>query len=279
MNKSNNDDSLGTNMSWSSELENLVKTSGEQANGLAWIHKRSEVLFSYRRNFIELPVIVLSSAVGFCSVGTSTVFAGRTEVAPLVLGCLSLLVSVLNTINSYFAWSKRAEGHRIASVHYARLFRFLHIELSLPRSERMGPSEVLKFMRESIDRLAEISPLVPRTAVEEYRRKFSKQYTSVAHPAEVNGLASITVVRAAVHVTTPRTSNAFNGPHGVSNEVRKDERDVATHGEMRASRRGSRSESFSTARSTGNEVSPAPPVAIGVPPRVSERHESAECMN
>jgi len=274
MNKSNNDDSLGINLTWSSELEDLVKTTGEQANGLAWIHKRAEVLFSYRRNFIELPVIVLSSAVGFCSVGTSTVFAGRTELAPLVLGCLSLFVSVLNTINSYFAWSKRAEGHRIASVHYARLFRFLHIELSLPRSERMGPSEVLKLMRESIDRLAEISPLVPRTAVEEYRRKFSKHYTSVAHPAEVNGLTSITVVRAAVHVTTPRTSSAFDGPHSLSDKMCKNEGDVLAHSDKG---RPSRSESFSSARGEVSPVMTVPPV--GEPPNSRERHESTSSVN
>jgi hypothetical protein len=263
------DGSLGTDLTWSTELEDVVKNTGEQANGLAWIHKRSEIHFSFHRNFIELPVIVLSSAVGFCSVGTTSVFVGHTDVAPLVLGCLSLLVSVLNTINSYFAWSKRAEGHRIASVHYARLFRFIHIELALPREERMGPSEMLKMVRESVDRLAEISPLLPKRILREYRLKFVTQYPHVSHPPDVNGLVSISVVRAAVHVTTPRASYAVSD-NVMPNKVRENESNVTTNGKLFASAFGSegRRESFASARGT-----PPSPTAVRVA-NVGEGHGS-----
>jgi hypothetical protein len=196
-------ETYGTNLTWSTELENYIQSTGEQANGLAWLHKQSEFLFSQKRNFIELPVIVLSSIVGFCSVGSSTIFAGHTDLASLLLGCLSLLVSVLNTINSYFSWSKRAEGHRIAAIHYARLHRFIHIELSLPRNERMNPADLLKHTRESVDRLAEISPLCPREVISRYKHSFVIKYPNVSHPPEVNGLSTIHVVRDSVHLSTP----------------------------------------------------------------------------
>jgi hypothetical protein len=259
---SKEDDFVGTNLTWSTELENVIKTTGEQANGLAWIHKRAESYFSYRRNFIELPVIVLSSAVGFCSVGTSTVFAGHTDVAPLVLGCLSLLVSVLNTVNSYFSWSKRAEGHRIAAVHYARLFRFLHIELSLPRVERMSPADVLKMVRESIDRLAETSPLLPKAVILDYRRKFAKRYPDVAHPAEINGLMSIVVVRDAIHVPTPRASSAFQVSNRLANQVSENKPNLAPIRQLSKRAGRSRSASFTTAGGDEMRTPPASPVQV-----------------
>lgn len=190
-------------LSWSTELEDYIKNTGDQANGLAWLHKRSETYFSSRKNFIELPVIVLSSVVGFCSVGSDNIFQGRHDVSQILLGALSLLVSVLNTTNSYFAWAKRAEGHRIAAIHYDRLHRFIAIELSLPRGERMSPIDLLKHVRESVDRLAEISPLVAPTIIRQYQRRFLQKYAGQAHPSEVNGLTPINVVREAAHAETP----------------------------------------------------------------------------
>lgn len=200
--KMESDDDRGP-LTWSTELENFIKNTGDQANGLAWLHKRSESYFSTRKNFIELPVIVLSSVVGFCSVGSDNIFQGRHEIAQILLGALSLLVSVLNTINSYFAWAKRSEGHRIAAIHYDRLHRFIAIELSLPRVERMSPIDLLKHVRESVDRLAEISPIVAKPIVVQYQNRFLKRYANQAHPSEVNGLTPINVVRDTVHASTP----------------------------------------------------------------------------
>jgi hypothetical protein len=87
------------------------------------------------------------------------------------LGLLSLLVSVLNTTGTYFAWAKRAEGHRISSIQYARLYRFLNIEMSLPREERMTPADLLKHTKDQYDRLQEVSPLIPPEVIAVFKQR------------------------------------------------------------------------------------------------------------
>jgi hypothetical protein len=134
-------------VSWSSQLEEYFASTGEKAHCLSWIHKRAEEMYAQRRTWIDLPVIIISSITGFLSVGSSTMF-GDTELASIGLGVASLVVSVLNTTGSYFAWAKRAEGHRISSIQYARLFRFLCIEMALPRDERMSPKDLLKMVKD-----------------------------------------------------------------------------------------------------------------------------------
>lgn len=206
--ESSKDDVIETNLTWSTHLEDVIRATGEQANGLAWIHKQSEQIFSRLKNVIELPVIVLSTAGGFCSVGSTTIFGNSIQWAPLILGILSLFVSVLNTINSYFGWAKRAEGHRIAAIQHARLFRFINIELSIPRTERMVPSNLLKMVRETVDRLSETSPLCPASVLNAYNKKFVEHYKDISHPLEVNGLHKINVVRNLEHIPTPRNSSS-----------------------------------------------------------------------
>ena len=179
-------------VTWNETIEEYFVEQGEQAHGLSLLHKQSETLYSRRRTFIELPVIAISSITGFLSVGSSTMFEGEQMASSVSLGILSLIVSVLQTIGTYFGWAKRAEAHRLSAIQYARLYRFLAIELGLPREERMTPTDLLKYTKDSYDRLQEVSPLIPPELVAEFRKKFGKD-KELSKPEELNGLDKIKI--------------------------------------------------------------------------------------
>lgn len=181
-------------MSWSLHLETYFKRVGEQSQSYHYLHKRSEALYSFRSTFIDLPVIILSTIAGTLSIGSSSLFGtGNERGASVGIGLLSLTVGVLNTIGTYFSWSKRAEAHRISSIEYAKLYRFIQIEMGLPRHERMAPADLLKLVRETYERLTEISPLIPPPVLNEFKLKFRSYQGRVATPTEANGLIEITV--------------------------------------------------------------------------------------
>jgi len=177
-------------VSWNPELEDYFKDTGEKAHGRAWCHKKAEALYSNRRTFIDLPVIVGSGAIAFLN-GASSILWDDPKISSVALGVGSFLVGLLNTLGSYYAWAKRSEGHRIASLQYSRLYRFLRIEMNLPRDERMTPSDLLKYVKDSDDRLMETSPLIPAEIIREFQKKFEKE--TIAKPEETNGLESITI--------------------------------------------------------------------------------------
>lgn len=201
---------VSKSIAWNSRLEEYFSSTGEKAHCLSWIHKQAETLYSRRKTFIDLPVIVFSGVLGFLSVGSSSMFAGDESTASIAVGVGSLFVSVLNTIGSYFQWAKRAEGHRIASIQYAKLYRFLTIEMSLPRDERMSPADLLKLTKETYDRLAEISPLAPPEIIDDFRKKFGGE-KDISKPEEANGLEKIIVY-------TPSTGNIAESHQGVAFE-------------------------------------------------------------
>lgn len=178
-------------VSWNARLEEYFSSSGEKAHCLAVMHKQSEALYSRRRNFIELPVIIGSAAIGFLNAGSTTMFADP-KTSSIALGVGSLAVGVLQTINTYFNWAKRAEGHRISAIQYSKLYRFLSIEMSLPRNERMTPADLLKQTRDTYDRLQEVSPMIPPEVIAKFKQTYAK-YTDVSKPEEANGLEKIEV--------------------------------------------------------------------------------------
>ena len=181
---------------WSDALETLIASEAEKARVLAWINRKCEQYYGIRNNLISIPVIVLSTLAGTASVGSSSLFPGETQLGSVVIGLVSIGVGILNTIGSYFSFGKKSENHRIAYLHYNKIFSAIAIELSLPREERLPPDQILKQMRESMERLAETTPTPPQSILDLFNRHFKNEDKGITRPAEVNGLQKVQIYRA-----------------------------------------------------------------------------------
>jgi hypothetical protein len=183
-------------VTWGHRLEEYFAQIGERAHCLSWLHGKSEELYSSRTAYIDLPVIIMGTLNGAISVGSDSLF-GDSPYASVGVGVVALITAILTTVGTYFAWSKRAEGHRISSINYGKLYRFLSVEMSLPRAERMTPADLLKHVKSEYDRLAEISPLVPPVIIELFKARFGgEKYAEISKPEIANGLHAIEVYRA-----------------------------------------------------------------------------------
>lgn len=212
---------IGDNITWNERLEEYFASSGEKAHCLGLMHKQAEALYSRRRNFIDLPVIIGSAAIGFLNAGSSTMF-DDPKISSVALGVGSLLVGVLQTVNTYFNWSKRAEGHRISAIQYSKLYRFLSLEMSLPRNERISPTDLLKQTRDTYDRLQEISPILPPEILDAFKKKYEND-KEISKPEEANGLEKIEVYNDTPFVNPLRRVDSFSSepPKATSPKVRK----------------------------------------------------------
>jgi hypothetical protein len=185
---------ISKTIEWSNNLEDYFKDMGERCYCYAYLNKKAEQHYSYYRNFIDLPVIILSTIAGTLSIGGVSFWGKENEQqGSIAVGIISLGVGVMNTIGTYFAFAKRAEAHRLSAIQYGKLYRFLSIELSLPQQERMNPADLLKVSRDNYERLQEVSPLIPYKLLEDFKIKF-KEY-KVSKPAEANGLEEIIIYK------------------------------------------------------------------------------------
>ena len=140
---------------------------------------------------IALPVIVLSTLAGTGSIASKSLF-GDSQVASVLIGVISLGVGVMNTVSNYFGFAKRSEAHKISGITYAKIHKFIVIELALPRKERMKAKDMLKIIREQLERLAETSPQIPDIIIAQFNEKFHDQ-KDVSKPEITNGLDPIHV--------------------------------------------------------------------------------------
>jgi hypothetical protein len=182
---------MDTEVSWNNSLETLIGQEGEKCSGLSWLYTESERYYNDRNNYIALPVIVLSTVTGFIS-GSSQILFTNASTASIGVGGVSLFTGILSTVGSYFAWAKKAEACRITALQYSKLLKFITIELTLPKDERIRAKDMLKMIRETVERLLETSPAVPPHIIAEYKSKFH-QKTDITHPEMTTGVIKLVI--------------------------------------------------------------------------------------
>ena len=192
---------------WNGQLEKVIADEAEKCLSFAWLHDKAQKYYEKLDVWINIPVIVLSTISGTAAIGSDTLFAGSKE-ANIGIGVLSLFVGVLNTLGSYFAWSKRSEGHRISNIAYNKIHNFMRIELSLPRGERLAPEEFLKLIKEQLDRLNEVSPPIPDKTIREYKALFGNQH-DISKPTICNGIDPIKIFSEEEEIKTRPASMAL----------------------------------------------------------------------
>lgn len=172
---------------WSPPVEELIKKIGEQAQCFSILHRRSERYYSYFNHFIAIPVIVLSTASG----SGNFIFGGDRE-ASMIVGSLSILIGIIQTLGTYFRFAQLSEANRISAIQYNKLYQKISIELSLTREHRIDANILLNDIREVTERLEETSPVIPLSVIQTFKKDYA-HYKDVSRPNVANGLENIKI--------------------------------------------------------------------------------------
>ena len=89
-------------------------------------------------------------------------------------------------------FNRRAENHRNSYLEYSKLYRFVKVELGLPRKQRITAKDLLKIINDQYERLNELSPMIPPDVLSGFKPKM-KKYPDISVPEIANGLESILI--------------------------------------------------------------------------------------
>lgn len=184
--------------SWHESLEQIIKKEAERSMALRWAHDESARWCAAWNTRLVFPCIILSTLSGAGSVGSATLLP--FEGAPALVGVVSLIVGMLQTVQSFFAFAKRSESHRIASLQYGKIHAHLELQLSMPRTERLTAKEVIDWLKAETERLSEIAPQIPATIKKIFHARFGDTPTAV--PTILNGLEPVMITQAVPNTPT-----------------------------------------------------------------------------
>ena len=175
------------NIDYNKDLELLLKDNAEECESLGILHRASYEKYNRLSNYINIPVIILSSAIGFAT-GIDIGYANMN----IILGVGSIFVGIIKSIDTYFQLGKRSESHRLCSLQYQQIHKKIQIELALQREQRQTAKDMLSVIKTDIKNLQDISPLVDQDIIDNYNDKYGN-YTTVKKPNFVNGLTEVSI--------------------------------------------------------------------------------------
>lgn len=85
------------NIDYNKDLEGLLKDNAEECESLGILHRASYEKYNRLSNYINIPVIILSSAIGFAT-GIDIGY----EKMNIILGIGSIFVGIIKSIDTYF---------------------------------------------------------------------------------------------------------------------------------------------------------------------------------
>jgi hypothetical protein len=172
---------------YNKDLEYLLKDNAEECESLGILHRASYEKYNRLSNYINIPVIILSSAIGFAT-GIDIGY----EKMNIILGIGSIFVGIIKSIDTYFQLGKRSESHRLCSLQYQQIHKKIQIELALKRPQRQTAKDMMTVIKTDIKNLQDISPLIDQDIIDAYNERYGK-YTTVKKPNFVNGLTEVVV--------------------------------------------------------------------------------------
>jgi hypothetical protein len=175
------------NITYNTELEQLLKENSEECESLSILHRMSYEKYNKRSNYINIPVIILSSAIGFI-----TGIDLQYDKMNIILGVGSVFVGIIKSVDTYFQLAKRAESHRICSLQFSQISKKLQIELTLHRKQRATAENMMNIVKTDIKNMQDIAPLIDDDIIELYNGKY-RRYKRVKKPNFVNGLTEVKV--------------------------------------------------------------------------------------
>lgn len=175
-------------LQYDTNLETLLKEQAEICESMSILHRNSHNKFNNYTNAINIPVIMLSSVVGF-----ATGIQINYDDINIILGILSVGIGIIKSLDSYFQLGKRSETHRIVSLQYAQINKKIAIELALHRKDRINAKDILSIIKTDIKNLEDIAPLIPDDIIEEYKIKYPEIDNLVKRPNICNGLTPVIV--------------------------------------------------------------------------------------
>jgi hypothetical protein len=174
-------------ITYNDQLEQLLKENSEECESLSILHRMSYEKYNKRSNYINIPVIVLSSAIGFI-----TGIDLQYDQMNIILGVGSVFVGIIKSVDTYFQLAKRAESHRICSLQFSQISKKLQIELTLHRRQRATAEHMMNIVKTDIKNMQDIAPLIDDDIIEIYNAKY-RRYKRVKKPNFVNGLTEVKV--------------------------------------------------------------------------------------
>ena len=154
---------------WETHHENIFIDWADKASCYKWLHTKSNIKYSKKRNMYTIPVIVLSTLTGTANFALDRVPIQYRSECSIIIGSVNILAGIITTVSQFFKINELSEAHTMSSVSWDKFHRSIRIELIKSPEERIDVTYFMKTCRDEFDRLMETCPPIDKDIISQFK--------------------------------------------------------------------------------------------------------------
>ena len=102
MNDDKSETSVREYVPWEQHHENIFIDWADKASCYKWLHTKSNIKYSKKRNMYTIPVIVLSTLTGTANFALERVPLEYRSECSIIIGSVNILAGIITTVSQFF---------------------------------------------------------------------------------------------------------------------------------------------------------------------------------
>ena len=170
----NKSDSTKEIIPWEKHHETIFVDWADKAACYKWLHNKSYIKYSSKRNLFTIPVIIMSTLTGTANFALERIPVEYQDTCSIAIGSVNILAGIITTVAQFLKLNELTESHRVASIAWDKFHRSIRLELIKSPDERTDVSYFMKTSRDKFDRLMETCPPIDKNIAELFRVELTK---------------------------------------------------------------------------------------------------------
>lgn len=158
---------------WESHHETIFIDWADKAACYKWLHNKSYLKYSSKRNGFTIPVIIMSTLTGTANFALERIPVEYQDTCSIIIGSVNILAGIITTVAQFLKLNEFTESHRVASVAWDKFHRNIRLELIKAPEERPDLNYFIKITRDEFDRLMETCPQIDKDIINLFRKKLT----------------------------------------------------------------------------------------------------------
>lgn len=161
-------------LKWNSAIDKMLADWCDEAKCFDWMNNEAYARYSIRATVMSIIVNIAIALNGVVSLVIGTP-VNITSIPPsTVLGCVSIVISIISMLQDKFDWITMANNFKTCSKQWADVARKMQEQLVVPHEARKDCSTFLKFIKQDIAKASENNSSIPKDIRNKCFEKFSR---------------------------------------------------------------------------------------------------------
>ena len=159
--------------SWNDNMENLMKTWGEKAAGLRFMHDNaagSWKKFSNTLTLWSIGITTVSSGVSLIAASIDDQEA--KNIVLYITGGIGIISTLIQSLKKFYNAEEKSADHNAVARQFGSFYRYMTLQMNLTREDRLPSDQLSEQSLKEYERLQQEAPTLGAKQIQLFRKTF-----------------------------------------------------------------------------------------------------------